>query len=79
MSHWPALEKDDHPIHYPATERESSWLLPQSLGSLAGELAGDLMGEWPGERTGDHAVNPNRASNRWFLWIRSVSGFNRPH
>lgn len=79
MSHWPAFERDELPIHYAATERESSWLLPQSLGSLADELAGDVTGEWSGERAGDHEVNPNRASNRLFLWIRSVSGFNRPH
>jgi hypothetical protein len=79
MSHWPAFEKDEIPLHYPATERESSWLLPQSLGSLADELAGDVTGEWSGERAGDHEVNTNRASNRWLLWIRSVSGLNRPH
>jgi hypothetical protein len=79
MSHWPTFERDEPLVYYPATEQESSWLLPQSLGSLAGELAGDITGECPDDRAGDHAVNPNRASNRWFLWIRSVSGFNRPH
>jgi hypothetical protein len=66
MSEWPVFEKDDSPVPFQATEQEISWLLPQSLASLAGELAAS------------HEDNDNPATLRLISWVRSVSGFHRP-
>jgi hypothetical protein len=46
---------------YPATEQEISWLLPQSLASLAGELAASH----------EHVEHP--ATLRLISWVRLVS------
>ena len=70
MNPWPAFEKDETPMPYQATEQEISWLLPQSLASLAGELAGDMRGS--------HEHDKHPATLRLFMWVRSVSGFDRP-
>ena len=66
MNPWPAFENDETPVPYQATEQEISWLLPQSLASLAGELAAN------------HEPIDNPATLRLFVWVRSVSGFDRP-
>jgi hypothetical protein len=66
MNQWPAFETDETPMPYQATEQELSWLLPQSLASLAGELAAS------------HEPIDTPATLRLFMWVRSVSGFDRP-
>ncbi|OCX21137.1 hypothetical protein [Pseudomonas graminis] len=66
MNPWPAIENDETPMPYQATEQEISWLLPQSLASLAGELAEN------------HEPIDNPATLRLFMWVRSVSGLDRP-
>jgi hypothetical protein len=66
MNPWPASEKDEAPMLYPATEQEISWLLPQSLASLAGELAASH----------EHVDHP--ATLRLISWVRSVSVLGRP-
>lgn len=66
MNPWPAFEKDETPMPFQATEQEISWLLPQSLASLAGELAASH----------EHIDTP--ATQRLFMWVRSVSRFDRP-
>lgn len=66
MCEWPALEKDDRPVALQTSEQELSWLLPQSLASLAGELAAS------------HEDNDNPATARLLTWVRSVSTFHRP-
>jgi len=65
MSEWPAFEKEDDPHLTHVTEQEISWLLPQSLASLAGELAAD------------HEQQDNPATLRLINWMRSVSAFSR--
>jgi hypothetical protein len=65
MNHWPAFEKEDDPNQYQTSEQEVSWLLPQSLASLAGELAAD------------HEEQDNPATLRLISWVRSVSGLSR--
>jgi hypothetical protein len=65
MSHWPAFEKEDDPNQCQTSEQEVSWLLPQSLASLAGELAAD------------HEEQDNPATLRLISWMRSVSTFGR--
>lgn len=65
MNPWPAFEKDETPMPYQATEQEISWLLPQSLASLAGELAAS------------HEPIDTTATVRLFMWVRSVSAFKR--
>ncbi|SEJ83000.1 hypothetical protein [Pseudomonas sp. NFR16] len=65
MSEWPAFEKEDSPGSFQATEQEVSWLLPQSLASLAGELAAS------------HEDNDNPATARLITWVLSVSSFHR--
>jgi hypothetical protein len=65
MSEWPAFEKEDDPNLTHATEQEVSWLLPQSLASLAGELAAS------------HEHHDNPATLRLMSWVRSVSSFAR--
>lgn len=65
MNPWPAFEKDETPIPYQATEQEISWLLPQSLASLAGELAAG------------HEPVDTPATLRLFLWMRSASALKR--
>jgi hypothetical protein len=71
MSQWPTLENDEAPIAYQASEQETSWLLPQSLASLAGE--------WSAEPKGRHEEQDPAARLRLFTWLRSVSGLDRPH
>lgn len=66
MNPWPASEKDEVSMPYPATEQEISWLLPQSLASLAGELAASH----------EHVERP--ATLRLISWVRSVSVSGRP-
>lgn len=66
MNPWPASENDEAPMPYPATEQETSWLLPQSLASLAGELAASH----------EHVERP--ATLRLISWVRSVSVLGRP-
>ncbi|WP_296181964.1 hypothetical protein [Pseudomonas sp. UBA1879] len=65
MSAWPAFEKEDNPKACQPSEQEISWLLPQSLASLAGELASD------------HEEHDNPATLRLISWVRSVSTFSR--
>ena len=65
MSEWPAFEKEDDPNLMRVTEQEVSWLLPQSLASLAGELAAE------------HEQHENPATFRLISWVRSVSTFSR--
>jgi hypothetical protein len=65
MSAWPAFEKEDDPNVCQPSEQEVSWLLPQSLASLAGELASD------------HEEHDNPATLRLISWVRSVSMFSR--
>lgn len=65
MNPWPAFEKEETPMPYQATEQEISWLLPQSLASLAGELAAS------------HEPIHTPATLRLFMWVRSVSAFKR--
>ncbi|MDH0748645.1 hypothetical protein N5D61_20175 [Pseudomonas sp. GD03842] len=66
MNEWPAFEKEDDPNLIQVTEQEVSWLLPQSLASLAGELAAE------------HEEQDNPATVRLISWVRSVSAFSRP-
>lgn len=66
MNPWPAFEKEETPMPFQATEQETSWLLPQSLASLAGEMAAS------------HEQIDTPATLRLFKWVRSVSGFDRP-
>ena len=65
MSEWPAFEKEDDPNLMHATEQEVSWLLPQSLASLAGELASS------------HEEHDSPTTLRLIAWVRSVSTFSR--
>lgn len=65
MSEWPAFEKEDDPNLFQPTEQEISWLLPQSLASLAGELAAS------------HEEHDNPATLRLISWMRSVSTLSR--
>ncbi|MFY1667690.1 hypothetical protein [Pseudomonas sp. Pseu.R1] len=65
MNEWPAFEKEDDPNLMHVTEQEVSWLLPQSLASLAGELAAE------------HEERDNPATVRLISWVRSVSAFSR--
>jgi hypothetical protein len=65
MSEWPAFEKEDDPNLCHTSEQEVSWLLPQSLASLAGELASD------------YEEHDNPATLRLISWVRSVSTFSR--
>ncbi len=65
MSEWPEFEKEDDPNLFEPTEQEMSWLLPQSLASLAGELASS------------HEEHDNAATLRLITWVRSVSSLNR--
>ncbi|MDD1963715.1 hypothetical protein NPS29_00110 [Pseudomonas putida] len=65
MSNWPAFEKEDDTNQCQTSEQEVSWLLPQSLASLAGELAAD------------HEEQDNPATLRLITWVRSVSTFSR--
>ncbi|WP_285423425.1 MULTISPECIES: hypothetical protein [unclassified Pseudomonas] len=65
MSEWPAFEKEDSPVSFQTTEQEISWLLPQSLASLAGELAAS------------HEDHENPATARLITWVLSVSSFHR--
>ncbi len=65
MSEWPAFEKEDDPNLFEPTEQEVTWLLPQSLASMAGELASS------------HEDHENPATVRLITWVRSVSSFSR--
>ncbi|MEX6662994.1 hypothetical protein [Pseudomonas sp. W2-17] len=67
MNPWPAFEKEETPMPYQATEQEISWLLPQSLASLAGELAAS------------HEPVDTPATQRLFMWVRSIPAFKRSH
>ncbi len=67
MNPWPAFEKDETPMPYQATEQEISWLLPQSLASLAGELAAG------------HEPIDTPATLRLLMWVRSIPAFKRSH
>lgn len=67
MNPWPAFEKEEAPMPYQATEQEISWLLPQSLASLAGELAAS------------HEPVDAPATLRLFMWVRSIPAFKRSH
>ena len=71
MNPWPAFEKEETPMAYQATEQEISWLLPQSLASLAGELAGELAAS--------HEPVDTPATQRLFMWVRSIPAFKRSH
>ncbi|WP_296257177.1 MULTISPECIES: hypothetical protein [unclassified Pseudomonas] len=70
MSEWPAFEKEDHLDPYPATEQELSWLLPQSMASLAGELAAS-------HQEHDGSATLALIGRRLIIWTRSVSSLNR--